>query len=145
MRRDNCSHETPRPRRTHHQSSGKLRFPLLDLILIPAVLGVLFVKDGAEALRIGVPYVFVMWVAIRQRASKTITIINPYTVGIVAGAICYPLHQLATSELVSELSLASVVKSVGFGALAGFGISIMAVLQFVVALFFVDYALKRSN
>ena len=108
-------------------SESTFRFPLFDLFILPAIAGVILVIAGKDALRDGIPVLLVFWVAIRQRNMKTVSLVNPISVGLLSGATCYALSDMLLADGGKE-QLGDVLRSAGIGALFGLGYGIMVTI-----------------
>ena len=127
----------------NHSSKATFQFPLTDLLVLPAVIGLILSKNGLEALRDGLPLVFSIWIAIRQRKMLGIKIVNPFTAGMMAGTISYPLHSFAVSKQTMAIT-DKVLYDTIVGGLTGLFIGFIATMYVAIAMALWESFSKRG-
>lgn len=108
--------------------ASTFRFRTWDLLALPAVLSILMTFGGSDSLRQAVPFVFAFWVAVRQREFQGIAVVNPLTVGIAAGIVSFVLVYLFGPIAEDPARNETLGRTAMFGALAGLGYGVAAVL-----------------
>lgn len=115
------------------KDSPPYQYRLSDLFLVIIAIAIWFAIAGAEAIRTGIPTVLILWTAIRQWNMNRLTWVNPCTVGLVSGFVCYPLFEIVTSRGMNPQTAWHLVETAFIGAGYSLFRSFFVVLYFTMA------------